>query len=475
MPQQATKTRQEFLPEPAFRGQETPEAPVSAAKTKFIGQLRLLWSERRTLRRLAFAGLAVGTLLALLLPKQYQSTVQLMPPDSQSNSAAMLAALGGRAGGGISAMAGDLVGGKSTGVLFVGILRSRTLEDRLVQRFDLKREYAEKLTQDACLKLASQTSITEDRKSGIISIAVVDHDPARAAAIAQAYVEELERLVSELSTSSAHRERVFLEERLKVVQRELDQAAGEFSRFASQNTAINVPEQGKAMVEAAATLQGHLIAAESELKGLSEIYTANNVRVRSVQARVTELRHQLENLDGNSSPAKPGTRPGDQAAYPSIRELPLLGVTYAALLRRTKIEEAVYETLSQQFELAKVQEAKETPSVKILDAASVPERKSFPPRLWIMFCSACFGLAGGVGVVLAQAQWDRTDPSDPAKALAGEVFRAVNAEMPWAPPNGSPLRTMVHRAWMRFARENRQKDFERARPLQSSVGKHSDP
>jgi capsule polysaccharide export protein KpsE/RkpR len=418
--------------------------------------------------------LMLGTLLALLLPKQYQSTVQLMPPDTQSSSSAMLAALSAKAGSGIGAMAGDLLGGNSTGALFLGILRSRTLEDRLVERFQLKKVYGVKLAEDARTRLSNNTGISEDHKSGIISISVVDHDPARAAAIAQAYMTELERLVSELSTSAAHRERVFLEDRRQVVKQELDQASQEFSQFASQNTAINIPEQGKAMVEAAATLEGQLIATESELKGLSEIYTANNVRVRSVQARVSELRRQLEKLDGDSSAGKHdpgktdsgknGNSQPERSAYPTIRELPLLGVTYADLMRRTRIQEAVYETLTQQYELAKVQEAKETPSVKVLDAASVPERKVFPPRLLIMFWGALLGLAAAALRVAGETRWRQMDSRNPAKQLAQDVFHTVNASMPWAPPTGSRAHALTHQIWTRFARRNRPSELQPREP-----------
>ena len=452
MSQQATKTRPDFSAEPSFRALGTPEPIEEATSAKVFERLRLLWDERRAVGRVMLAGLVLGILVAFLLPKRYQSTVQLMPPEPPSSSATMLAALSAKAGSGIGAMTGGLLGGNSTGALFVGVLRSRTLEDRLVQRFDLRKVYGERLEEDARTKLANDTGVSEDHKSGIISISVVDHDPVRAAALAQAHVEELNRLVSELSTSAAHRERVFLEERLKAVKQELDQAAGEFSQFASKNTAINIPEQGKAMVEAAALLQGQLIAAESELKGLAEIYTANNVRVRSVQARVSELRRQLEKLEGDSVSAKTGTSPLEHSDYPTIRELPLLGVTYADLLRRTKIQEAVYETLTQQYELAKVQEAKETPSVKVLDMASIPEKKSYPPRLAIIFLCGCFGLAGGVGWVLAHAGWEQISPVDPGKVLAGDVFRTVNAKMPWAPANGSRLQAITHRAWIRLAR-----------------------
>jgi uncharacterized protein involved in exopolysaccharide biosynthesis len=445
--QQATKTRQDFVAEQAFRGLAAPERREGSPSATLIGYLRLLWGEGRAVGRMTAGGLVLGTLLAFVLPKQYQSTVQLMPPDIQSSSGAMLAALSAKAGSGIGSMAGDFLGGNSTGALFAGILRSRTLEDRLVDRFDLKRVYGAKLEEDAQIKLSNNTGVSEDHKSGIISLSVVDHDPGRAAALAQAYVEELDRLVSELSTSAAHREKVFLEDRLKVVKQELDQAAEEFSQFASKNTAINIPEQGKAMVEAAAALQGQLIAAESELKGLAEIYTANNVRVRSVQARVSELRRQLERLGGDSDPAKNGTSQVEHSAYPTIRELPLLGVTYADLLRRTKIQEAVYETLTQQYELAKVQEAKETPSVKVLDAASLPESKVFPPRLLIMFWGALLGFAAAVLWVVGGARWRQMDSRDPGKLLAREVFQTVNGVMPWATPNGSRAHAMTHRMW----------------------------
>jgi uncharacterized protein involved in exopolysaccharide biosynthesis len=468
--QQATKTRTEFSAEPVFREFEEPEVAEVPRSGKIFVRLHQLLDQRRRLARCALAGLAIGAVLAFLLPAQYQSSVQLMPPDRQSNSGAMLAALSAKAGGGIGAVAGDLLGGNSTGALFVGMLRSRTLEDRLVQRFALKKIYGTKLEEDARSRLANNTGLSEDHKSGIISLTVVDHDPARAAALAGAYAEELERLVSELSTSAAHREKMFLEERLKVVKQELDQASEDFSQFASRNTAINIPEQGKAMVEAAAALEGHLIAAESELKGLAEIYTANNVRVRSAQARLSELQHQMEKLDGDSPSGKNelandelakselvknGSLSNERSAYPSLRQLPLLGVTYADLLRRTKIQEAVYETLTQQYELAKVQEAKETPSVKILDAASRPERKVFPPCLLIMFWSTLLGLAAEVVVVLGRERWREMDSHDPAKVLAEKVFHTVNAVMPWSPPQGSRGHAFSHKVWMRLLQASR--------------------
>jgi uncharacterized protein involved in exopolysaccharide biosynthesis len=262
----------------------------------------------------------------------------------------------------------------------------------------------------------------------------------------------LDHLVVELSTSSAHRERVFLEERLSAVKRELDQASNEFSRFSSQNGAIDIKEQGRAMLEAAAVLQGQLIAAHSELSGLAQIYTENNVRVRALRARIAELQRQLEKIGGRDSGLM--TAGDKKSLYPSIRELPLLGVRYGDLYRRTKIQEVVYETLTQEYELAKVQEAKETPSVKVLDAAAIPERKSFPPRALIIVLCTFFALAGSVVWALGQTRWQETASDDPGKVLAKEVFQTVNARMPWAPPNGSRLQAATHRVWARLARRS---------------------
>jgi uncharacterized protein involved in exopolysaccharide biosynthesis len=453
---------------------EEPLEPISAdvgvedssqveLRAKTIGQLRVVWEQRRFLGKAFLAGLVVGCLVAFLIPARYESAVQLMPPDNQSGSGiAMLAALTAKSGSsGLGAVAGDLLGMKSSGALFVGVLGSRTVQDRLVDRFQLKKVYSVKLEEEASKKLGEKTSVAEDRKSGIISIVVTDRDPKRAAALGQAYVEELNQLVAELSTSSAHRERVFLEERLGAVKHDLDDASQKFSQFASKNTAIDIKEQGRAMVEAAATLQGEMIAAESELKGLEQIYTPNNVRVRAIQARIVELQNQLQKLGGTGLEQTNQTATSPDASYPTIRELPLLGVTWSDLYRRTRIQETVYEVLTQQYELAKVQEAKETPSVKVLDAARVPEKKSFPPRVLITFLIAFVFLGTAVFGLFSRAQWDEIDARDPGKVFAREVLQTVNRHMPWATPNGSRMQAVTHRIWGQLARtQDSEKDPE---------------
>jgi uncharacterized protein involved in exopolysaccharide biosynthesis len=218
---------------------------------------------------------------------------------------------------------------------------------------------------------------------------------------------------------------VFLEGRLVEVRRDLEIAEQNFSEFASKNTAINIEAQGKAMIEAAGTLEGQLIAAQTELQSLKQVYAAGNVRVRATQARVDEIQRRLQDLRGYSETSTQSAGP----AYPSIRELPLLGVTYADLYRQTKVQEAVFETLTQQNELAKVQEAKETPSVKVIDPAEVPERRSYPPRLLITILGTCLSVAGAMSWIFLASNWREIDTQDPRKILAREVFQTAKIGM----------------------------------------------
>jgi uncharacterized protein involved in exopolysaccharide biosynthesis len=411
--------------------ESTPEE-LRTAREHTASNLRLLWEQRRFLLRWTVIGLVVSLVVTFLIPSRYEATTELMPPDNQSGggAAALLAAAAtGRSGSGsgLAGLAGDLLGTKNSGALFVGILSSRTVQDRLVEEFDLRREYWDSKMEDARTDLAKHTGVTEDRKSGIISVSVWDHNPQKAAAMAGAYVKELDRLVAQVSTSAARRERIFLEDRLHAVKQDLDASAVKFSEFASKNTAIDIPAQGKAMVEAAANLQGQLIFAESELHGLEAIYTDQNVRVKALRARVSELRSQLGKLGGESGSAGALTSKSDPSQYPSIRQLPVLGVTYADLYRRTKIQETVFELLTQQYELAKVQEAKEIPSVKVLDAAVVPTKKSFPPRGAFTAVGAVLFFLGACAWIFANRTYAAIDPQDPRKLLAEEVALTLKA------------------------------------------------
>ncbi len=400
-----------------------------------LSRLWRLWEHRRLLAKVAGYALLASTVVVLLIPVKFESITSIMPSESQSGSAAMLAALAGgsssgsssSAGSGLLGIAGDLLGSKSNGALITLLVHSRTIQSELVRRFNLQKVYRVRYEEDACKALGKLTTATEDRKSGVITITVTDHDAHRARDLAQAYVDELNRLLAKVSTSSARRERIFIEQRLTQVKGDLENAEKQFSRFASKNTALDIQEQTKAMVDAAAVLQGQLIAAQSELQSLRQIYTPSNVRVRSLQAQVEELQKQLQKMGGSDSPlgVEGALSPDDKQLYPPIRQLPLLGVEWADLYREMKVQQTVFELLTQQYEMARLQEAKEIPVVSVVDPASLPEKKSFPPRLVLILALTILSLLGGCFWLLGAENWQRVDREDPRKLLVHSVYGTV--------------------------------------------------
>jgi len=420
---------------------------------KRIARIGRLWESRKVLLKFAAWGAVVTALIAILIPSQYESVTRLMPPEPpQGQGLAMLAGIVGKMGGSLGALGGDLLGMKTSGDLFATVLTSRTVQDDLVNKFDLRRIYRVKRWVDARKELTSRTDISIDHKSGVLTIHVQDHDPQRARAIAEEYVEELNNVVTQLNTSSAHREREFLEGRLGQVKLELESAEKEFSQFASNNATLDIKEQGKAMVEATAALEGELIATETELQGLRQIYTDYNVRVRTAQARVNELNRQIQKLGGKPGLGADGAEGAkDGELYPSIRKLPLLGVTYADLYRKTKVEETIFEILTQQYELAKVQEAKEIPNVKVLDPADVPEKKVFPPRVLLTVLGMLAALALGACWVLGKDNWEKTDPEDPGKILVLNMVRSVQPQLEYVVQQRASTFTRTKRFVSRLA------------------------
>ncbi len=399
------------------------EALMVEPDNAWLHRSRVLWDGRRLLLRVGAAALIISAIAAFVIPVRYKSTVRLMPPDSQNGAATLLAAMSGNKNlpGGLTALAGNLFGLKNTGALFTDLLGSRTVQERLVDRFQLQKVYWKRYREDACAKLADRTEVSEDRKSGVLTVSVLDHDPQRAQKLAEAYVHELDSLVSSVNTSSAHRERTFIEQRLVGVKQDLTDAESQFADFSSKNGTLDINQQSKAMVESAAELQGQLIAARSELESLQQTYSDNNIRVRSLRARIGELQRQLQKMSGTSTTVDSLPTGGSSELYPPLRHLPVLGIRWLDLYRRVKIQETVYELLTQQYELARIEEAKSIPVVRVIDPPSLPEKKSFPPRLLITLGGTALALICAGAWLLSKERWRELDASDPRKMFAREI------------------------------------------------------
>jgi capsule polysaccharide export protein KpsE/RkpR len=387
-----------------------------------------LWSRRMRILLWALAGAALSAVVAWRVCK-FEATVQLMPPDSSGGGLAALALpnlMKSPALAGLSGMAGDLLGVKSTGALFVKVLESRRVEDSIINSKDLRKRYHEDYMEDARKKLESRTTIAEDKKSGVISVTVRDRDAELAKDLAAAYRDQLGAVMMEVSTGSARREREFIEKRLQEEKKSLDDAEQRFSKFASSSMALDIPQQTRVMVESAARLQGELIAGRAELEGLEQIYTPENVRVKTVRARVNELQKELNKI--NNGPAAKGDAGDSSAQYPSVKNLPLVGIEWTDLYRSTKIHETVFELLTQQYEVARIQEARDFPSVKTLDEPVVPEKRHPSPALVIGLGALASALLAGLGLFL-QYRWQGWAEDDPRRILLGTLFRRRKKEL----------------------------------------------
>jgi capsule polysaccharide export protein KpsE/RkpR len=364
-----------------------------------------------------------------------------MPPDQQGSGAMLLAALAGRSGGaggagGLGSL-GSLAGlfaGHPTTALYENLLESGTVAGHLMDRFHLQQVYRTRYRFTAAKHLARLTTVTDDKKSGVITIAVQDTDPVRARDLAQAYLDELNNLLTRTSTSSAHRERMFIEGRLRSTEAGLEQAQLALSEFASKNSAIDIKEQTRGLVDAGARVQGELVVEQSGLQSLRQIYGDGNVRVRETEARIAALQHDLQKMTGSSAPLASQQAGVDHAApgpedkgelYPPLRQLPRLAVPYADLYRRVRVQETVFELLTQQYEIARIEEAKDVPVVTVIDPPGVPERKSFPPRLLLALLLTFISFVTASALILMSEHWSRIDPADPRKKLAEEVLAVV--------------------------------------------------
>jgi capsule polysaccharide export protein KpsE/RkpR len=386
----------------------------------------LFWDHRQIFLRVAVVVFLLSIIAVLCMPKEYVSTARIMPPEQGGNGAALIAALAGRgASGGLAGLAGSLLGAKNNSALFVALLRSGTITGDLIDRFDLRRVYHKRYRADAAKRLAHLTKVTEDTKSGVITIVVTDETRERARDLAQGYLDELNDLVARVNTSSAHREREFIEHRLATVQTELQNAQLALSDFSSKNTAVDIKEQTKSTVEAGAKLEGQLIVGETELDSLRQIYGNENVRVRAAEARNAILRRELQRANGQDS-INPEENSRDAThPYPPLRQLPQLGVQWANLYRSVRIHETVFDLLSEEYETARIEEAKSIPTIGVIDVPGLPERRTGPHRTLIVLIATGLSFVMTALFLLARRRWVTMDVLDERRVLVAHIDTTI--------------------------------------------------
>ncbi|SDM70921.1 Uncharacterized protein involved in exopolysaccharide biosynthesis [Geoalkalibacter ferrihydriticus] len=335
------------------------------------------------------ATFALACIYTLTLPNIFTATARLLPP--QQEKGGLSGMLGGM--GGLAALAGVSPGGSSAD-FYVGLAKSRTISDAIIERFDLMNRFGWETRNGAYQALGGKINVSADKMTGFITLSVDDEDPRFAAEMANAYVEELQKLNVRINLSTAGRERVFLEERLALVARDLELAEENLKRFQQEHKTIRIDEQTKGLIEAVSRLKGELASKEVELGVLLSYQTEQNPEVRALRESIVQIREQIRRLEQS-----PGAGHLGDDLFFVIAEVPELGLQFARLMREYKVQETLFELISKQYEVAKISEAKNTSTLQILDAAAVPDLKSKPKRS-LMVLVATFA-AGFLAVLVA--------------------------------------------------------------------------
>ncbi len=353
--------------------------------------LLTLW--RTLVKRKRFLFTMIGTvfiasiIISFSLPKIYRATTSLLQPEESSSAAKLIAS---QIPSGLVGLAGGALDMKSQTMRWMGILNSRTIFDGIIAQFDLKMVSDKKTLEGTRLWLENKVHFQKSRE-GILSISVEDQNPERAAAMANAFVEALDKINREIVMTTGGRTRTFIEGRLKEAKTALEQSEEALKVFQEKNGAVKLDAQSEAMIDAMGAIQGKLLSKEVGLKTLLSYATPQNPQVTLLKTEITELKRALLTLEkGNDK-----TGNTSNGLFIPTNRLPDLGLQYLRLLRDVKIDETLYGLLTEQYEIARIQEAKDSSTVQVLDLAIVPE-KPVKPKKQLIVISATM-LAGFLG------------------------------------------------------------------------------
>lgn len=359
----------------------------------------ILGEEKKILFGLPIAAGIVAVVVSLLMTPIFTATTTLLPPQtSQGGAAALLGQLGGL--GGLAGL--DIGGGAGSPEMFVTMLQSRSAKDKMIERFNLMEKYEAEFKTDVYKKLDKVVEITTDKKSGLITVAVDDEEPQFAADMANAYYEVLKELLTRVAITEAQQKRVFFEEQFAKAKNELADAEVKLKEVQERTGLIQLEGQATATFEAIAQLRAEVTRREAQLAALRSFATTSNPEYRRVSSELASLRAQLAETEKTS-----GANSEDLTAF-STGKLPEQGLEYVRAFREVRYNEAIFEIMAKQFELAKVEEAKETSNIQQLDQATVPEKRSSPKRGIIVIGALFLVSLLSILAIYARALWRKS-------------------------------------------------------------------
>jgi uncharacterized protein involved in exopolysaccharide biosynthesis len=357
----------------------------------------------------------ISSLYAFLSTKIYKAECRILPP---SKNGSMMSAMLPQSSG-LGGIVGVL-GGATTGELLCGILRGQTVVDKIIDRFDLMAIYEEEFRLKMREKVTSDIlQAAEDAKSGIVTVAVLDEDPDRAARMANAFVEELKNVLQSLAIGEAAQRRLFFEQQMLAAHKTLGETEDELQRYQEKSGLVVMEPQVEAMLTSIAALRAQVAAKEVELSALRTYARGGHPNLKRAESELSALRTELAKLEQQQE-----QKITEGEILPSLRATPQLGLEYQRRLRDVKLAAAMYELMMKQFEAAKIDEAREAMVVQIVDPAAPPDYKFKPKRALIIVVATLLGLCLGMLWTL-WANYIETMKKDPEQKQVLDEIKAA--------------------------------------------------
>jgi uncharacterized protein involved in exopolysaccharide biosynthesis len=396
-------------PEIAAPPEEQLRTSEKRREVSLLDLLIILLGRKGFIIKASLGAAILGMLVSFILPIRYTAQAVLVPPQqNQSLGNMLLSQLGSL--GNLSSIANGSLGLKNQADMYVSMLKSRTIEDAIIRRFDLMKLYKSKRLSDARKKLESRTTITAGTKDGLIYVSVEDSDAKRSADMTNAYVEEFRKLNSSLALTEASQRRAFFQEQLVSAKESLSNAEEALKQTEQSTGLVQVDSQAKALVQSAASIRAEIAAKQVQLQTMSSFATNENPQVQLLRHQIDALQAQLKQLGGSEQ--------GSDVDMVALRgKISQVGLDYLRKYRDVRYYETIFELLSKQFEIAKLDEARQG-TVQVIDQAVTPDRKSFPKRTLITVLCFFVGLLGSISCVLLSESVIRAEPEDQEKISA---------------------------------------------------------
>jgi tyrosine-protein kinase Etk/Wzc len=395
-------------------------APEATADISLLDLLIVLARRWRAVLAGTAAAAVLAGIICLLLPNRFTATTVILPPQQNTSSTvALLGQLGGA--NPLASLAGSSLGLKNPNDLQVAMLKSRTVEDAMIDRFNLMALYGEKRKSDARKAFERVADIENGLKDGLIRISVTDKDPRRAAEMANAYVDEYKKLSATIAVTEASQRRLFFEQQLVQAKESLADAEEALKQTQQKTGLIQLDGQARAVIESVAELRGKVAAKEVQLRAMRQFASEQNPDLQLAEQELAGLQSELSRMGSGTGGAS-----GDFLMPKG--SVPQAGLDYVRKLRDMKYNETIFELLAKQFEIAKIDEARQGSVVQLVDKAIVPDKKSSPQRLLIVAASTLVGFVLALfWVLFSEAlRFARKDPKqrEQLDALAKSFGRA---------------------------------------------------